>query len=156
MYYTITSPYLEHRGILGQKWGVRRYQNEDGSLTEAGKARYGYGSESKNADYSDPKQLERASKGWQKAASERWLESYNRTSDVMNNGVIDKFNKHWNNVKIDDVNKFNEAYTEAYNSVFEAAMSIDMIHILGAPPGSDEKAMLTEATEILRKNGILD
>ena len=31
---------LEHHGILGQKWGVRRYQNEDGSLTEAGKRRY--------------------------------------------------------------------------------------------------------------------
>lgn len=31
---------LYHHGILGQKWGVRRYQNEDGSLTEAGKRRY--------------------------------------------------------------------------------------------------------------------
>jgi len=30
---------LSHHGILGQKWGVRRYQNEDGTLTEAGKAR---------------------------------------------------------------------------------------------------------------------
>ena len=29
--------YLEHHGIKGMKWGVRRYQNEDGSLTEAGK-----------------------------------------------------------------------------------------------------------------------
>ena len=32
---------LEHSGILGMKWGIRRYQNEDGSLTEAGKLRYG-------------------------------------------------------------------------------------------------------------------
>lgn len=31
---------LKHYGIKGQKWGVRRYQNEDGTLTEAGKARY--------------------------------------------------------------------------------------------------------------------
>lgn len=31
---------LEHSGIKGQKWGIRRYQYEDGSLTEAGKKRY--------------------------------------------------------------------------------------------------------------------
>lgn len=31
---------LIHHGILGQKWGVRRYQNEDGTLTAAGKKRY--------------------------------------------------------------------------------------------------------------------
>lgn len=30
---------LYHHGILGQKWGVRRYQNKDGSLTAAGKAK---------------------------------------------------------------------------------------------------------------------
>ena len=32
---------LCHHGIKGQKWGYRRYQNEDGSLTEAGIKRYG-------------------------------------------------------------------------------------------------------------------
>lgn len=34
------SSYLAHHGVKGQKWGVRRYQNEDGTLTEEGKAKY--------------------------------------------------------------------------------------------------------------------
>ena len=29
-----------HHGIKGQKWGIRKYQNADGTLTEAGKQRY--------------------------------------------------------------------------------------------------------------------
>ena len=33
--------YLMHHGIKGQKWGVRRFQNEDGTLTSEGQARYG-------------------------------------------------------------------------------------------------------------------
>ena len=32
--------YLSHHGIIGMKWGVRRYQNKDGTLTNAGKKRY--------------------------------------------------------------------------------------------------------------------
>ena len=32
--------YLAHWGIKGQKWGIRRFQNPDGSLTEAGRERY--------------------------------------------------------------------------------------------------------------------
>lgn len=35
---------LYHFGVKGQKWGIRRYQNEDGSLTDAGRTHYGYGS----------------------------------------------------------------------------------------------------------------
>ena len=38
----MTDNYLAHYGILGQKWGVRRYQNVDGSLTPEGRSHYGY------------------------------------------------------------------------------------------------------------------
>lgn len=40
--------YLEHHGILGMKWGIRRFQNEDGSLTDEGKRR-----KSKGKNYSE-------------------------------------------------------------------------------------------------------
>lgn len=34
---------IKHWGIFGQKWGVRRFQNKDGSLTPEGRQRYGVG-----------------------------------------------------------------------------------------------------------------
>lgn len=37
---TYEDNYLAHWGITGMKWGVRRFQNPDGSLTEEGKLRY--------------------------------------------------------------------------------------------------------------------
>lgn len=41
---------LAHYGIMGQKWGIRNYQNPDGTLTEEGKKRYGTGSRTEFAD----------------------------------------------------------------------------------------------------------
>ncbi len=59
---------LGHSGIKGQKWGIRRYQNEDGSLTEEGKKRYGT-PETYRAVAKEASSLEEATKGASSAAS---------------------------------------------------------------------------------------
>ena len=61
MWYYNYPDYLSHHGIKGQKWGIRRYQNEDGSLTEAGKKRYDVG-EARKAYKQAKKEYKQASK----------------------------------------------------------------------------------------------
>lgn len=51
---------LAHYGVLGMKWGVRRYQNKDGSLTSAGKKHYGGNEKTKKE--ADPARQERLRK----------------------------------------------------------------------------------------------
>ena len=41
----MSTTYLAHHGIRGQRWGIRRFQNTDGTLTDQGRRHYGYGSE---------------------------------------------------------------------------------------------------------------
>lgn len=51
------SNYISHHGIMGQRWGIRRYQNPDGTLTPEGRKRYG------SSDYINPKENFKPSKG---------------------------------------------------------------------------------------------
>lgn len=53
--------YLVHHGIKGQRWGIRRFQNADGSLTSAGRSKYGVG----------PKRDKKKARAEKKAAKKR-------------------------------------------------------------------------------------
>lgn len=54
---TVRNDYLAHHGIKGQRWGVRRYQNKDGSYTSAGKIRR----RSYSSDYEETRDLRKKS-----------------------------------------------------------------------------------------------
>lgn len=49
--------FIQHHGVKDQKWGVRRYQNPDGSLTELGRRRLGYGKRRKAKEGTKKKNL---------------------------------------------------------------------------------------------------
>lgn len=53
---------LYHHGILGQRWGIRRFQNKDGTLTDAGRKRYDVDIESAKNGLIKPERKE--SKQW--------------------------------------------------------------------------------------------
>ena len=57
---------LTHHGIKGQKWGVRRYQNNDGTLTAAGKKRYSWLQDKLGFDERDRMISAKAETSWKK------------------------------------------------------------------------------------------
>lgn len=68
MYLASSEESLEHHGILGQKWGIRRFQNKDGTLTAAGKNRAKTDKDAKKQEKEEKKAAKAAAKEEKKEA----------------------------------------------------------------------------------------
>ena len=106
---------LYHHGVQGQKWGTRRYQNEDGSLTEEGKIHY-YGDHNGRANVdgsarSFDRQLNKGDKVMAKAQYRMARSEYktNRLKDKLTNGYDQAKDKKTNKKIEAEQAKLNEA-----------------------------------------------
>ena len=90
-----TASYLMHYGVNGQKWGVRRYQNPDGSLTPEGRMRYGIGQdridELKKKYKTDAKRNASAKQNFIDAAQRKIYADYDGET-----AFREKYSKRWN------------------------------------------------------------
>lgn len=102
--------YLMHHGIKGQKWGVRRFQNEDGSYTSAGKSRYGVGSKEAISAYRSS--YDKASSMGDKA-DEKWRETQAARKQIGRTAIGRTIASARN--KTEAAKKYNKLYDEWSN-----------------------------------------
>lgn len=128
---------LAHYGVLGMKWGMRRYQNEDGSLTAAGKQHYQYQS------HATKKYERKAAKFQRKADQDRKLAGeFRAMAKKDNRGNKGDKNSDWAN----DFNRYaakSQAKADKYRNRAKRSAELDRREQEGAKHVSTGKAIAT-------------
>ena len=116
-YGALTDEFIAHHGIQGQKWGVRRFQNPDGSLTDEGRRRLGYDD---NRVFKDE---------WKQ---DRVIAKGTKTTRVMKVNPDNyeyyedpKLVKKYRDIALKDLDEKEKKYQDKYMSVIESKLTND-------------------------------
>lgn len=119
---------LCHHGIKGMRWGVRRYQNEDGSLTPAGKERYSRDVRENNAKKKDNRiQIDGPDPNrWVREDMSRSKKLIDNTSDITGKLNQAIFNRSKKRAKMDLSNMTDQQLRDRINRANLENQYVDM------------------------------